>query len=216
MDSLLEEDGILLLSTREAGSVRSTPNLDDVPDSGLLYEACSESRSLSPDIYGLTAVTDEYVRKMIAESIPPDANVQVFQRGLYLNQTIYIISRRHLANFPPLELKKPPTGGRAPKWTPVPANNEVYISGWAVDLNIGHQIEAVDVFVDGEMYGQADCGEYRNRDFKKHFPGLENEPKSWAVRIPANQLSSTSIVKFRIKSDTGASVEYYAPPVDCL
>ena len=85
-----------------------------------------------------------------------------------------------------------------------------------MDLNIGQEIVAVDVFVDNEMVGEADFGPYRNGEFAKYFPGLENEPKSWAVHLPARILRPDSIVKFRVRSGTGASIEYYAPPVDCL
>ena len=82
LDSLLEKDGVLFVSAREAGTVVDTRNIDGIEDTGIVYEFRSESSSLSTDIYGLTTVTDEFMRKMIAEFISPEAHVQVFKPAL--------------------------------------------------------------------------------------------------------------------------------------
>jgi len=216
LGSLLEKDGVLVVTAREAETVTGTRNIDGIEERGIVYELRSESSSLSTDIYGLTTVTDEFMRRMIAEFISPKANIQVFRRGLYLNQDVYAISLRDPVAFTPLDLKRPPTGGRAPQWISVNSGREFQIFGWVVDMNVGHEIVAVDVYIDNVRFGQAEFHPYRNTDFAKHFPGFENEPKSWSVRLPADLLRPESIVKFRVKCDTGASIEYYAPPADLL
>jgi len=214
--SLLEDDGVLFVTAREAGTVLGTRNLDGIERTGIIYEHTSESSTLSTDIYGMTTVTDAFMRRQIAEFISPDAQVQVFRRGLYLNQDLYAISLRDPARFPPIELKRPPTGGRTDSWVAVRDGKELYLSGWAVDLNDGHDIASVEAYVDDVPLGPLELGPYDVPDFGKYFPGLENAPKSFAIRHPVAELRDDSIVKFVVLSTTGAQVEFYAPPITSL
>ncbi|MGI1662649.1 methyltransferase [Palleronia sp. KMU-117] len=214
--SLLEDDGVLFVTAREAGTVLGTRNLDGIEQTGIVYEHTSESRTLSTDIYGMTTVTDAFMRRQIAEFISPDAQVQVFRRGLYLNQDLYAITLREPARFPPIDLKRPPTGGRADCWVPVRGGKDLYISGWAVDLNDGHDIAEVDLSVDNVSLGALELGPYVVSDFGKYFPGLENAPKAFAIRLPVADLQDDSIVKTTVRSSTGAQVEFYAPPITTL
>jgi SAM-dependent methyltransferase len=210
--SLLEPDGVLFVTAREAGTVLDTRNLDGIEETGIVYDHSSESSTLSTEIYGLTTVTDAFMRRQIAEFISPDAQVQVFRRGLYLNQDLYAITLRDPARFPPIALKRPPTGG-PDSWVPVNDGAELFISGWAVDLNPGHDIVSVELTVDGVAAGAFELRPRRVADFGKHFPGLENAPKSFGTRLPSARLRDDSIVKMTVRSSTGAQIEFYAPPV---
>jgi SAM-dependent methyltransferase len=139
----LRPGGVLAFSTHHPSLLEPCP---DLPESGLLFRANSESNSLDPSDYGSTWVTEAFVRGALAR-VAPGCSVLRLARGLCNYQDLYVavlepdvdVSSLGYTGEPHIFLEHCSHSGI----------DNLHMKGWAA-VRTG-AIEAVEVLLDGQM-----------------------------------------------------------------
>lgn len=171
------------------------------PD-GIGYGLWSESDTLDPAIYGMSYVSEAFVRRAVAEACGERAGrtLRRFPRALFENQDLYVVGGAD-ANLGGLEVLAPPLGGMSRFGRP-----ERPWSGWGLELNPGRRIVRAELFIDDAPAGQVAPGA-GDPDVARFFPGAPNPPVSWAFD-PAPG-TGERLVRVTLLSDTGQSAHVY-------
>jgi SAM-dependent methyltransferase len=139
----LTPGGVLVFSTHHPSLLESCP---EMPPSGLLFQAMSESNSLDTSDYGSTWVTEAFVRGAVAQ-MAPSASVYRLARGLCNYQDLYVAVLEPEVGFSGLGYIGEPhlfLDHCAPA-----GPNALKMSGWSV-VRTG-EVESVEVLLDGEI-----------------------------------------------------------------
>lgn len=202
---LVAPRGLLAFSVHGA---EFAPQGQEISQAGIGYAHWSESDTLDTAIYGMSYVTQEYVRRAVAQACGEGAarSLRVFPRALFESQDLYVVggAERDLAG---LDLFATPVGGvstfgRADRsWT-----------GWGLEPNPGHQIRTVELFVGGEPAG-AVTPTADNHDVMRYFPGAPNIAVRWSFEQRA--VPEDTLVRVELTSGTGKRAYAYgmAPKV---
>src|SRR5581483_8972708 len=81
--------GILAFSTHSAGVL---PMGVAMPESGIYFQATSESTSLDKNDYGSTWVTADFVRTALDRAVSPEASLHHIERALCNFQDLYLVA----------------------------------------------------------------------------------------------------------------------------
>lgn len=131
--NLLTPDGVLCFSTH--GDSMLPVDLE-MPESGFRYVGGSENDDLSPEIYGTTEVTRDYVDRSLRKVFGDDVRSRYFRKLLAAEQDVYIATSAEsgpdLSNFE--EFRRGPRG-----WLDVMRrqNGELHLEGWAASIDDG-------------------------------------------------------------------------------
>jgi SAM-dependent methyltransferase len=197
--SLVRPEGLLAFSVH---GVALAPEDVTIGPDGIGYARWSESETLDPGIYGMSYVTEDFVRRAVGETCGAEAarNLRCFPRALFEKQDLYVVGGAGQA-LDDLKVVATPVGGvnsfgRLDKpWT-----------GWGVESNPGHQILRADLFVDDQFAGfmrpTAD-----NEQTLQFFPGAPNMPVTWAFAPTAGE--GRRLMRVELVSDTGLKAYAY-------
>ena len=159
--SVLEEDGVLIFSTQ--GEIDCPPEIGSDP-SGFTYVKGGESSSLSLKEYGLTYVTRDWVERLAGRL--GIGNLYFLEKELCEHQDIYVATKKYMPSLNALAPTVHPLGGIDP--IRIEKNGSLFISGWAIDKELGAPAKEVGIYYDGELLGEATLGLPRP-DVEKHF-----------------------------------------------
>jgi SAM-dependent methyltransferase len=144
--NLLTPNGILMFSVHD--ETLRLPHVE-MPAKGILFSPDSESQSLDKQEYGTTYVTEKFVREMVDLVSAGKAFVHRLEKGICRFQDLYVVTNQLTRDFSSLKLYHHPEG-----YIDVAAltnKDNLYLEGWAVDVNPGGRIEDVQVLVNGEF-----------------------------------------------------------------
>jgi hypothetical protein len=115
----------------------------------IYFQAESESQYLDPQQYGVSYVGENWVTDTIKKVIKPDATGEKYYRipqGLCNHQDIYLIAKNPLSNIEKLKFYYHPDGNyQSCYWQ----NNQLFMNGFARDLNIDGQITQLQILLNG-------------------------------------------------------------------
>lgn len=171
------------------------------PD-GIGFAAWSESLTLDPQIYGMSYVTEAYVREAVAGACGPAAaeGLARFPRALFESQDVYVIPGPG-TDLAGLQLRAPPltsfrkVGSDSGRWV-----------GWGLEPNPGRQIVSADLWIDERHV--ATCAPREGAaDILRFFPGAPNPPVEWA--FDTGPLPAGAKLRVELRADTGLCAQAY-------
>lgn len=171
------------------------------PD-GLGYAHWSESDSLDPAIYGMSYVTEDFVRRAAAAACGADAaeTLRLFPCALFENQDLYVLGGPG-ANLRDLEVFASPVGAFKRFGRP-----GIPWTGWGLEPNPGRRLVRAELFVDDQRVATV-RPEGEEADVKRHFPGCPNMPLGWAFDPLSG--GERRLVRVEMTSDTGRKAYAY-------
>ena len=108
----------------------------------------SESRTLDTEQYGVTFVSEDYVRRTCRQVLPPTVTVHRIPRGINYHQDLYIIANDPGRDIGSLRFAHHPVGytdGREAL-----RSGRSRLHGWAYDPNPGGEIKKVWIAINGK------------------------------------------------------------------
>ena len=201
---LTSPDGILVFSVHDE---KSLPAGERMGKDGIHYLTFSESDSLSTDVYGMTYVTDAYIKRSV-EQLDPFQHLQFhrFPKALYENQDLYVIVKNKIRH-PGFTIKISPMGGFITMY-PGPEKS-ITFSGWAIDLNQGHHVISFVVFCDArQIHDSTTLKDYE--EVSRFFPGAPNMPVLWSFTLPASMFQAHCLIRIELHSSSGSVGYAYA------
>ena len=142
--SLLTPCGVLCFSVRDGALL---PPSRVLPESGILYDGCSENADLDAEIYGTTYASERFVRAAVRRALPGDAVCVRLPKALAHEQDLYVVtndSTRDLSDVS--KFRRGPWGWVDRRQLSVAG--ELELEGWAASLDDG-QIDHVEIVVNG-------------------------------------------------------------------
>jgi hypothetical protein len=198
LHAAVAEGGVLAFSVHDASFA---PEGHAVGESGIGYEARSESTTHALDIYGMSYVTEAYVRGAAADALGAGVEVRRFPRALFENQDLYVVAGPGVS-LEGLSITTPPLVGVGPVEAGGP------LAGWALEPTPGARIVEVKLFADETLLGATPPGEPR-LDLMKFFPGAPNPPLAWRFEGP---FPPGALLRVEATSATGRTASGYAIP----
>ncbi len=173
---LLAPGGVLAFSVHDASVL---PPGRQLPASGLLFDASSESGSLAGAEYGSTWVSEGFVREAL-RALAPDCSALRLPKALAHYQDLYVVVPEPRADFSGLVL----AGGVEAfvehcDWTPP---DRLDAQGWVADRVSGRLPVEVRGLIDGEVLAR--CGAFTPRpDVGATFPVERVEAGAWRLEL---------------------------------
>ena len=173
---LLEPRGLLVFSVHDESLLVGG---EQVPAGGLRFEPSSESRSLDPEAYGSTWVSEAFVRRAVA-ALSPAATCMRLPRALGHYQDLYAVSTDPAADSSRLDLDPGPAGfmDKAALRNGV----ELAIAGWAAQAGGNGRVAAVRAWLDGRLLGE--LREFAARPDVGQAIGLPGLEYGWRFAAP--------------------------------
>jgi hypothetical protein len=192
------DGGVLAFSVHDASFA---PAGQAVGEGGIGYEARSESATHGLDIYGMSYVTEAYVRGAVAAELGADVAVRRFPRALFENQDLYVVAGQG-ADLEGLAVTTPPLVGVGPLKPGGP------LSGWVLEPAPGAEIAEVSLFAGDERLATTAPGEPRP-DLMTFFPGAPNPPRAWRFEGP---FPAGAVLRVEAIGGAGRTASGYAVP----
>jgi len=167
---LLAPGGVLVFSVHGEALL---PQRVSMPLNGIWFHPGSEDSPLKSSDYGSAIVTDGFVRRQIGKLPGPCHGVSI-ERGLCRQQDVYILSNQAVPAKAPQIVQEPDGFVDLCLWT---KSKELVLGGWAADVNAGHSIKEVQIFINGKL-----CGVTKNSierpDIANHLKGAVGESRA--------------------------------------
>jgi SAM-dependent methyltransferase len=208
---LLAPGGILAFSTH---SPRVLPAGTVMPESGIHFQATSESASLDKNDYGSTWVTAEFVRAALDRAGSPEASLHRIERALCNFQDLYLVAAEPGLDFRSLSFQ----------WEPQlfldrarlnEMGRQLELRGWAAAHS--GSIRAVEVLLDDEPL--TTISKFDPRPDVAAFLGDERSLHSgWSCScsIPAGASHSTAVLRLLVVDGRGVSWPLWAGSIEAL
>jgi SAM-dependent methyltransferase len=196
---MLKDGGILALSVHDIATSKS-PNKD------FIYHKWSESDTLSTDIYGMTYVSPNFVKKSIAQSIDTPVDTKRRVCGLYEGQDLYILSNNRTMCWQEEDLHISPLGGYEGMRS---SGGTFIIIGWGVSLDCFEDITEANVIFDDDLIIPAEITKDTTGRIKKYFPHAPNEPLLWNCVVDPQQLAAAQAIRCRLGTKSGMFFDAY-------
>ncbi|MCY7385654.1 MAG: methyltransferase domain-containing protein [Microcoleus sp. CAN_BIN18] len=194
---LLTPDGILMFSVHDE-CLRAVGA--EMPANGILFSANSESQSLDKEEYGTTYVTQKFVREIVAQVSGGKAFIHRIKKGICRFQDLYVVTNKLVKDFSELKFNHHPEG-----YIDVAAftNKEnLYLEGWAADVNLGGRVEEVQVLVNGEIVQR--CEPFYDRpDVAGHFETDVALQSGWNCYLPKNTVAPQDVLTVKAINNYG-------------
>ncbi len=194
---LLTPNGILMFSVHDE-CLRAVGT--QMPASGILFSAQSESQSLDNEEYGTTYVTEKFVREVVDRVSAGKAFVHRIEKGICRFQDLYVVTNELVRDFSELKFNHHPEG-----YIDVAAftNKEnLYLEGWATDVNVGGKIEDLQVLVNGEFVQR--CEPFYDRpDVARHFETDVALQSGWNCYLPKNTVAAQDVLTVKAINNYG-------------
>lgn len=194
---LVAPTGLLAFSVHGTGFA---PPAQDINTAGIGYEHRSESITLDTGIYGMSYVSEPYVRAAIATACgdAPASATRLFRAGLFESQDLYVVPGRD-RDLSALALTSVPIGSFAK------TSDAGTWRGWAIDLNPAAQVIRVDVYA-GERQVASVLPAGIAEEIVPYFPGTPSAPLRWSVPT----VVSDEVLRAELISSTGRVGHCYA------
>ena len=140
---LLRPGGALVFSVHDRDLLQPGREL---PPSGILFDAMSESGTLPTEQYGTTWVDEPFVRRMV-EAVAPGSSAHRIPRGLLRFQDLWVVVPEAGADFSRLALRAEPEGFVEHCSL---AGGHLRLAGWVVDRARRAAPGELRVSLDGE------------------------------------------------------------------
>lgn len=194
---LLTPDGILMFSVHDE-CLRAVGA--EMPANGILFSANSESQSLDKEEYGTTYVTENFVREVVAQVSGGKAFVHRIEKGICRFQDLYVVTNKLVKDFSELKFNHHPEG-----YIDVAAftNKEnLYLEGWAADVNLGGRVEELQVLVNGEVVQK--CEPFYDRlDLAKDFKKNAILHSGWNCYLAKDIVSPQDVLTVKLINNFG-------------
>lgn len=200
--SLLSPRGVLCFSVHDASLL---PEGLSLPESGIHFSPDSENRGLSSSIYGVSHVSERYVKQVIERACGDGHPIYRIPRGLAHEQDLYVVPRtagRDLSGL--LDFRRGAWG-----WTQERAlsgDGELYLSGWAASLDDG-ALPRVWIRLDDEWIS-CPTGVER-RDVGRYFNDPRLDHCGWRFEHRLGGRQSTTWVEVSAASERGEPTLLY-------
>ncbi|MEO8286909.1 MAG: class I SAM-dependent methyltransferase [Chloroflexota bacterium] len=188
--SLLNPGGMLVFSAH--GESRMLPG-NSMPHSGIWFDQTSEIASTDAKEYGVSIVTEAFVRNAILEATG-QATYHRIEHGLLYQQDLYIVVNEAQPDFSGLRFAYVPHGGiDFGLWT---GPGELRLRGWAADITGGGTPVEVQIFVDGQIQQECVPSNYRP-DLLAYFKDDRFAYAGWecSCRLPDDDPDRLLMVK---------------------
>ena len=194
---LLTPNGILMFSVHD--ETLRLPHVE-MPAKGILFSADSESQSLDKEEYGTTYVTEKFVREMVDRISGGKAFVHRLEKGICRFQDLYVVANQLNQEFSSLKFNHHPEG-----YIDVAAfttKDNLYLEGWAVDVNPGGRVEEVQVLVNGEFVQRAQPF-YNRPDVAGYFENDVALQSGWNCYLAKYNVLPHDVLKVKIINNYG-------------
>ena len=184
--SLLTQKGILIFSTHDL-SLMTTQK--DIEAEAIYFTPESESLLLKTEDYGVTYVGEKWVSKVIQKVIQGKAKWHRIKKGLCGYHDLYIIWKNHEKIGQPIEQQLDfhchPDGGC--DRIQITSNGDIYLTGWAADINPEEKVEKILVLVNGKL-------------IESCLPKSDNQKHKyqWSCIINSKHLSAEDVLLIKI------------------
>lgn len=210
---LLAPGGMLLWSVHDQSLL--APD-QEMPAGGLLFEETSESGSLDPADYGSAWVTEELVRRAVAEAAP-GASVHRLNRGLCSFQDLYVTVLEPGVDFSGLVFRDEPElflDSVAIEGTD--GTDGLRLAGWAARRGHG-RVREVQILLDGALLASCPVDGPRPEVTALLGAGPGLRP-GWACscRLPEGASRSAAVLMLRVADDVGETWPLWAGTIDSL
>ncbi len=196
--SLLKPGGLLAFTVHDESGLAAS---EAMPDSGISFSEGSEIDSLDTQDYGRTIVTEAFVRRSITEA----TGRPVYRRipfGMLLHQDIYLVANEPSSDFSGLHFSYLPHG--AVDYALWRGPNELYVRGWAADMDEARPPVEVHIFVDGQLRQKCTPSIFRT-DVREHFKDDRFLHAGWDCSCHFTDNDPTRLLT--IKAISGSGVE---------
>jgi SAM-dependent methyltransferase len=194
---LLTPDGILMFSVHDE-SLR-LPHIE-MPATGILFSADSESQSLDKEEYGTTYVTEKFVREIVGRVSGGKAFVHRIPKGICRFQDLYLVTNQLHQDFSSLKFSHHPEG-----YVDVAAlttNDNLYLEGWAADVNDDGRVAEVQVLVNGELMQKTEPF-YNRPDVARYFENNGTIKCGWNCYLAKNTISGQDVLTIKAVNNFG-------------
>lgn len=182
---MLRPGGVLVFSVHDRDIMRPGR---DLPTGGILFDAHSESGSLSSEQYGTTWVDETFVRRMVGE-VAPGSSVHRVPRGLLRFQDLYLVVPEAGADFSALKFEEEPEGFVEHCSF---AGGNLRLAGWVVDRTRRAAPREVRMIVDGRTAATVRAGDFAPRpDVGVLFPYEQVDVTGWQLTAPLPEAATT-------------------------
>jgi SAM-dependent methyltransferase len=207
--SLLNPGGLLIFSVHDAALLMPG---EVMPESGLYFREASEIASLDTREYGMSIVTEAFVRAAVQQA----TGRPVYQRipyGLQYHQDLYLLANEPQPDFSTLHYRYGPYGFvDAGKWV---SRDQLWLRGWAIDATPGAAVQEIQVMVDGRL-GQK-CLPFTERpDVDAQFPGAGASHAGWACSCYVPEATPQSRLEVKVVSTQGEEHLIYIGTIGAL
>lgn len=201
---ILDDGGILIFSTH--GEPICPPGIQINP-SGFVFLSRSESRTLSTKEYGVTFVSNGWVKNLAARL--GISGIHFLEQELCGYQDVYVATKQNLSSLKNLM----PTNYSKGHIDSIQITKEgnLYVAGWAFEKSVGAPVKEIMIYAEDELLGKASLGCVRS-DVANHFrrpaclnSGWEYHGGKLVLRDKLNCAESGIIVKVLIKNHSGDS-----------
>ncbi|MGB3265621.1 MAG: methyltransferase, partial [Microcoleus sp.] len=195
--NLLTPNGILMFSVH--GDCLLPAHIE-MPANGILFSAESESQSLDKEEYGTTYVTEKFVREIVGKVSGGKAFVHRIKKGICRFQDLYVVTNKLTRDFSELTFSHHPGG-----YVDVAAftnKQNLYLEGWAADVNPGGRIEQVQVLVNGEVVQRCEPF-YDRRDVAEYFQKDAILQSGWNCYLPKNTVTPEDVLTVKAINNCG-------------
>ncbi len=138
---ILDERGLLLLSTHGASLLE--PGAGELPN-GIAFFPESEAHDLDSSEYGTSYVTEDFVRRVVADATEGHARTRRFPKGLCAFQDLYVVTKDEEIDLENLLITNMPEGDLDRSALP---ESRLALEGWACDANGPRSLAAVRLTV---------------------------------------------------------------------
>jgi SAM-dependent methyltransferase len=146
--SVLTPKGLLVFSVHDESLL---PPGEEMPTGGLRFAPSSESRSLDPEAYGSTWVSESFVRRAVA-ALAPQAVCVRLPRALGHYQDLFLVSLDPAADSARLSFDPGP-GGFLER-AAIAGGERLTVSGWAAQAGGNGSVGVVRAWLDGRLLGE--------------------------------------------------------------
>ncbi len=207
--SLLNLGGLLIFSVHDA--VLLMPG-EVMPEQGLYFREASEIASLDTRDYGMSIVTEGFVRAAVLQATGSTAYHRILY-GLQYHQDIYLLANEPQPDFATLHYRHGPYGFvDAGKWVD---RDQFWLRGWAIDVTPVSAVKEIQVFVDGRL--RQKCLPFTERpDVDAQFPNACASHAGWACSSYVPDATAQSRLLVKVVSTQDAECVIYIGTIGAL
>ena len=195
---LLTPEGLLIFSVLDGAVMPSSIKM--LPEGIVFSSESSESKFLDRSEYGTTYVTESYIRELVDKVSFNRASICRIKKGLSNYQDLYAVTPKTPAEISEIKFNYHPLGYL--DVCEIKPDGNLYLEGWAMDLNPGGQIKTIQMIANNQLVQQCQP-HFKRADLVEHFNRPEALYSGWSCEIHSNQISPEDILLIRAVNCVG-------------